>query len=123
MLLSSDRFVADDLLSSLYSQLQSLPTPDTASSKDILEYVRVMCLCALCYLKQHNEEPLRAVIRGVVGYFASADSAVHKAISLYLIDFFASLKTVLPKIGGVWLRGAIERRSARRRCRRWCPSF
>lgn len=71
-----------------------------------MEYVRVMCLCARWYLSQHNEEPLIVVMRGVIGYFASADSAVHKAISLYLIDFFTSLKDVVDGISAVGvLRG------------------
>lgn len=100
--------MADDLLSQLYSQLQALPTPDTASGKDILEYVRVMCGCARSYLKQHSEEQLVVVIRGVVGYFASADAAVHKSISLYLIDFFTSLKEIVETMGIVAIYCFIE---------------
>lgn len=98
IILDSTRFVADATLDAAFQSLQSLPAQATDNEKDVSEYHIVCLQLVRHYLQQQHPdcEPMFvAATKAVLACFASANAALHKSLSIYLISYYASLASVV----------------------------
>lgn len=99
VLLNSDRYIAPELLQSLFSQLQAVATPATGTEKDTTEYAAVLLLLCRAQLRTDLASFLPsflAVLRTVVDFFITPNAALHKSLSMFLIGFFPTLADIVP---------------------------
>ncbi len=98
IILDSTRFVADATLDATFQSLQSLPAQAIDNEKDVSEYHIVCLQLVRHYLQQQHPdcEPMFvAATKAVLACFASANAALHKSLSIYLISYYASLASVV----------------------------
>ena len=99
VLLNSDRYVAPELLQSIFPQLQAVATPAVGTDKDTTEYAAVLLLLCRAQLRIDLADALPAfltVLRTVVGFFITPNAALHKSLSMFLIGFFPTLTGMVP---------------------------
>ena len=98
IILDSSRFVADTTIDATFQSLQSIPAQVTDNEKDVSEYHIVSLQLVRYYLQQqHNdsEAMFLSATKAVLACFASANAALHKSLSIYLISYYASLASVV----------------------------
>lgn len=98
ILLESDHYLESELVISTFNQLQALPSPITGNDKDTTEYITVLSLLCRSLLRMDTASYLDiflTITKGIIAYFVTPNTGLHKSIAMFLIDFYPSLSSIV----------------------------